>query len=471
MTISLSYDPLLSRVRIDATALDTAATAADVERSTDQITWSTVRGGLAVPVTAGVMQGTIDDYEFAADAECFYRVRAYDSAAIMFVAAGVAASAGSGSSLNPGLPAGLATNDLLLILASIRNGSPAGTVSTPAGYTALVSPTENVALFGKIAGASESAPTVNFVGAVGSADVIARTAAFRHAGLTVLAKNDQLNASAQNIARPALRAPELTRLIVRFAWKQDDLTTISLPSGYLSAGSDISTAGNDAAQSWQYLITTEAQDQPSGSYNVTGGAAAISRAGIAAFGQRVTNLDTDSITPTLDTVWIKVVARPYLNRPVDVVDFSEVTRPARAGVFDVVGRSFPVVVSDVRGSRRWALGVKVDTADAARDFDLLLASGEPVFVHVPADCRVPGGYAHVEATAEARPSGGRRSVRRVFTLPLIEVAAPGPDVIGAAGTCQTVLDTYATCQDVLTNVATCADLLELIGDSTEVIVS
>lgn len=471
MTITLTYDTQLSRVRIDATALDSGATAADVERSVDQITWTTVRGGLGVPVTGGVMP-TVDDYEFAVDVPNWYRVRAYDSAAITFVAAGTAASSGGAASLNPALPAGLAANDLLLVLASIRNGSPAGTVNLPAGYTSLVTPTEHVRLFGKIATGGEAAPMVTFGGIVANADVIAQTCAFRHADLTLLASNNVLNASAQNIARPALAAPDLTRLMVRFAWRQDDWSTISTPAGFTgSIGATSSTAGNDAAQAWAYLITAEAEDQPSGNYTVTGGAAAISRAGIAAFGQRVTNLDTNDITPTLDTVWIKSLARPYLNRPVTVLDFSPVVWPARAGVFSVEGRSNPVVVSDLRGPANWTLDVLTGTPDEARDFALLLRSGEPVFVHVPADCDVPGGYGHIGDASAARPEGGRRSVRRMFTLPLTEIAAPGPDVIGAAGTCATVLATYATCQDVITNEPTCADLLDLIGDPSEVIVA
>jgi hypothetical protein len=50
-----------------------------------------------------------------------------------------------------------------------------------------------------------------------------------------------------------------------------------------------------------------------------------------------------------------------------------------------------------------------------------------------------------------------------------EVAAPGPDVVGAQGTCQTVLNNYATCADVLAAFATCADLLTLIGSPADVI--
>lgn len=176
----------------------------------------------------------------------------------------------------------------------------------------------------------------------------------------------------------------------------------------------------------------------------------------------------DSLTPTLGGVWLKSIARPYLNRQVTVVDYSDVQRPGRAGVFDVVGRSFPVSVSDVRGSRRWTMEVLTQTLDDAHDLDLVLASGDPMFVQVPADSGVPAGYVTVGDVNERRTS--RLGARRVFELPFVEVAAPGPDVVGATVTCQSVLTTYATCQAVLDAHPTVVDLLELVGDPIDVVV-
>lgn len=177
---------------------------------------------------------------------------------------------------------------------------------------------------------------------------------------------------------------------------------------------------------------------------------------------------TVSVVPTLDRVWLKSVARPFLNRAVTVFDYSEVERSARSGVFDVVGRSLPVSVSDVRGSRRWTLELLTETAGDAQDLDLLLASGDPLLVHVPADCGVPGGYVEVGDARQRRTA--RRTERRVFELPCVEVAAPGPDVIGSTVTCQSVLNEYPTCQAVLDAHPTCLDLMELIGDPTDVVV-
>jgi hypothetical protein len=48
-----------------------------VQRSTDLIRWTTIRGGSAITVDANVLP--VDDYEFAADVQNTYRVQVYDS--------------------------------------------------------------------------------------------------------------------------------------------------------------------------------------------------------------------------------------------------------------------------------------------------------------------------------------------------------------------------------------------------------
>jgi hypothetical protein len=183
---------------------------------------------------------------------------------------------------------------------------------------------------------------------------------------------------------------------------------------------------------------------------------------------RVVGVFEGSISPVIDRVWLKSLARPFLNRQVVVQDYSDVDRQSRAGVFEVIGRSVPVSVSDVRSSRRWTLDLLTETPDEASTLDLILASGDPLLVHVPADCDVPGGYVSVGDTSVRRPA--RRTLRRITSLPCTEVAAPGPDVVGATLTWQTVLSTYATWAAVLAAHPTWADLQELIGSPEDVIV-
>ena len=182
---------------------------------------------------------------------------------------------------------------------------------------------------------------------------------------------------------------------------------------------------------------------------------------------------TAFVTPTLTQVWLKSVARPFLNRPVEVRDFGEIRRPSRTGTFEVVGRSFPVAVTDVRGSKRWNLTLNTRTPEESDGVDLITASGDILLVHVPATGRlsaVPGGYVAIGDTTEVVPPTADLMLR-IHTLQCTEVAAPGPDVVGATSTWQTVVNTYATWADVLTAHATWASVLELIGSPTDVITS
>jgi hypothetical protein len=70
VTIGLTYDDTLSRVQIALSGLPNGTVL--VERSINELLWSSVRGGLTLPVSVGV--ASLDDFEFAADVENHYRV-------------------------------------------------------------------------------------------------------------------------------------------------------------------------------------------------------------------------------------------------------------------------------------------------------------------------------------------------------------------------------------------------------------
>lgn len=457
MTVTPIYDDTLARVRVAATGLGGAATAL-FERSTDQVVWTTVRGGATATVTSGA--ASLDDYEFSPNVVNYYRVTTVLTPA--FVAAGTAATANN-ASVTPGLPAGAAAGDVLLVEASIRN-SGAGTVNTPAGYTALVI-SGNFALFGKVHTGSESAPTVTFAGGVANADTLGRMCAVRNIQLTPGAFTHQLNTSAQDIARPALTVPLDKMFLMYDIWKADDWSTVTAgPAGWAAIGDAVSTAGDDAAQSMSYLIQTTKANLATVTATVTGGAAAISRAMAVAFAPALAQ-QTGSVTPNLTTVWLKSITRPFLNTPVVALKPEPIveTEP-RNGIFPVIGRSKPVAVTDRRAAKGYELRLLAETEDEQDRVGLVIDSGDPIFLHVPAGSPRPGSIYAVIGPTSFNPSS------EVFTLPLREVAAPGADVVGATSTWQTVINTYATWADVIAANATWADLLELVGDPSEVIV-
>ena len=175
-------------------------------------------------------------------------------------------------------------------------------------------------------------------------------------------------------------------------------------------------------------------------------------------------------TPTLTAIWLKSVTRPFLNRPATVVGFTDPARPSRSSEFDVVGRSYPIAVNDIRSSRRWAVDLYTATADDAQTLDYVLAAGDVMLLHTPAGCEVPGGYVQIKDYGQRHPAGRVRGASRVTSLPLVEVAPPGPDVAANLVTWASVLAMYATWADLLAANPTWADVLQLVGDPSEAIV-
>lgn len=462
MTVTLAYDTQLSRVRINADSLGDALTAT-VERSTDQIRWTTVRGGVDVTVTAGAIS-TVDDYEFAADVLNYYRVTY--TAAMTFVAAGTVAH-GVNASVAPSPPAGLQTGDTMYLLAAIRN-SGAGTPNTPTGWAPLVD-AGNMRVFTKTAGASEAAPTVSFTGGVANADTTAQIAAWRGVNPTPVGiPTTLLNGSGQNIDVPAITLPTTLNggLNLWVGWKQDDWTSVDVVSGGTEIGEPDTTTGDDQGVVWDYRIlakTTSFVNLTARVFTVTGGVAAISRGATAVF-QHALTTQTNSITPTLDGVWLKFIARPFLNTLVQPWGDIQWTRRSRSGVFDVVGRSTRVAVTDVRLSREGPLSVYTQTSADYERLDLVLAGGDPVFLHAPAGHPLPSMYVDVGDVQIDSPVPGTY----FFTLPLTQVAAPAPEIVGATSTFQTLLSNYATFSDVLAGFATFQEILDEIAQPADI---
>jgi len=177
----------------------------------------------------------------------------------------------------------------------------------------------------------------------------------------------------------------------------------------------------------------------------------------------------DAVAPALDSIWAKIPAAPYLNMPITVVDRSAIERKSRAGLFPIVGRSKPVMVGDVAGSLQFELQLLTENAADERNLDYLFASGEVLFLHLPAGVEhFPGGYYAVGDVT--RETTLRLSARRVWTVPLTEVAPPGPDVIGSAYTWASAVAEYATWADLIADNLTWADLLQRTGTPSDVIV-
>jgi hypothetical protein len=156
-----------------------------------------------------------------------------------------------------------------------------------------------------------------------------------------------------------------------------------------------------------------------------------------------------------DSVWLKFITQPALNRRVDFMGRTDVSRDSRTSVYRVVGRADPVVVSDVHSSRTFTIKVKTETVAETEALDHALSQGLPCYLQVPATINTPSIYAVVGAYSFEAPA--TKSLRNVWTIPLTEVAAPPPSIVSPQATWQHLIDQYATWQDVLDNVPTWLD--------------
>lgn len=176
------------------------------------------------------------------------------------------------------------------------------------------------------------------------------------------------------------------------------------------------------------------------------------------------------ITPKLDSPWLKSITRPYLNHPVTLYEFGAEQRRARSGVFDVVGRTYPVAVTDVRRSREQEIQLLTENRSEQDALNYILGTGETLFLHMPdADCPIDSRYITVGTTSVSR-TPYRYTKRRVYSLPTVEVAKPDVSIVGVTNTWENVTTTHATWADLVADVDTWADLVDEVADAEDVIV-
>lgn len=453
MTINLlsSCDPTMGRITLTASGIGHACCAL-VERSTDQTNWVTVRGASCWPVSGvtgvsgvgWVFPCSLYDYEYDTCGPNYYRLStSCPEDPISFVAAGVS-GVGSSGSRTPSMPVGTsaAYRDLVVIFAASR--AAAASVDTPANWTPITPGPKRARMFARVYDGTWAMPTVTFTGDLANEDTIAQAATFRNAGLPVVSSAVADNLSTQDISAPGAFDPGGHHVNLRGGAKSDDWTSVAPPAGYTEIGEPDSTAGNDAGLTWAYLVETTSPTgtQPAVSFVVTGGGAAVS-VGLAAILGRATVLEQTTIGPiSCDNgtrLWLKIPARPALNLAIELAcpgasglgwlwpSNPTVRRRARAGILPVVGRTYPVAATDLRLAREWQVDLRTTTTSAFDRVDALFAPGDVIFIQPPCDCLgVPGGYvAAMDLTYEPHIA---LTDQVDWSVPVVEVAAPGPDV-------------------------------------------
>jgi hypothetical protein len=122
------------------------------------------------------------------------------------------------------------------------------------------------------------------------------------------------------------------------------------------------------------------------------------------------------------TVYLRVPADSGLDVAITLVGWSEITRPGRNAVFDVVGASLPVVTTEVHSSRRVTISVHTTTVAQRDALDAVLILGRTLELDTPAGLALPGMRVTVGDYAMER-IGDRYSTSHRFTIPLTEVGS------------------------------------------------
>lgn len=461
MTLTATYNNDISRVHLVVSGASTDSDYCYFQRSVDGINWVDVQGAQTIGLTGGAC--SVDDYLFTPNVVNTYRATYVDTATPSWIGSSGPFSAVN-TSLAPLYNGSTITGDLILLLATIRSAT--ATVNTPSGWTLLVDG-GNMRLFGKIQDGAAT-PTVTFTGGVAGDDVTAQTTTLRNCGLTPRFTSSVFsNGSAQNIAYPGVPTDLNYRMSLIMGWKQDDWTSIPVPSPWdAEVGNVPVTAGNDAGHIWEVKACAANVSVTSGSWVVTGGAAAISKSAAISFVARAfTSQDTTTCTPAMTDVWLKNVLRPNLNMIIPTEGDTDITEPSRSNIFAVIGRNLPVAVTDVRGSQQYSLYLGVLDNTTRDNLRNALATGDVMYLHIPNTTTYP-----VKSMFVLVGNTDWRDRMRQYTLPLTQVAAPDGTIIGDTVLWLDVIATYATWNDLIAAKATWSDVVSMIAPGGQVIV-
>jgi hypothetical protein len=452
MTLALSYLNDLSRVRValsnraDGTVLVERSATSGFQLSSG--TDLAVRGGVELPISGGV--GQLDDYNFFADAQNWYRVTPADPPAGLLLTdvSGDYASSPDNAALDItgdiDLRADVTKNDwqefsyLIAKFGSVGNRSYAMRVET----SGLISILWSVDGSGFLSMSSTVAPTVSD----------GQRLAVR---VTLDVNNGAAGRTATFYTAATLAGP----------WAQlgspvtvAGTTSIFSSGQILEVGSNTSGTGGLWAGSVHAVevrsgINGTAVANPDFAAQDNGDTSFVDSAGrtwTVNGNAEIVGVETDSITPSLDGhVWLKSIEYPLLNVVVDVVDYTDPSYLDRNGIFLVEGRSLPTGAGELHGGRDHTLIVASDNAADDAHLDLMARVGRHFFIHVPTasvagregNLLLPGSMYVLVGRPVKHRLGGVTEYQHL-ALPLTEVNPPGPDVTGTTLTWDTIRRVY-----------------------------
>lgn len=133
---------------------------------------------------------------------------------------------------------------------------------------------------------------------------------------------------------------------------------------------------------------------------------------------------SDTATWQSTAWWLKAPEQPDLNMVVVPNGVPGYQRPARQGVFQALGSSDTVIISDKRGAARGTLKLQIDTATEGDDLDALLDSGLTLLLQGPPEHHWPDRYLRFGDQDRSRWIDKAWVGEQIDTLSWYEVPAP-----------------------------------------------
>jgi hypothetical protein len=471
LSVSAVYNDDYGRVQVSFTGANTDADYAKVEWSKDQITWTTIRGGDAVPVSAGA--GKVDHYDgYIFGITNYYRVTAIDSAPVTNVGSGTFTT-GNNATIAPPLPAGLSAGNMMVLKVSHRN--TAATITTPTGWTRVASGSGHFEHFYRPYQAGDTAPSVAFSGGSAGDSCSGQVHAWVNAQAPVHVATS-VNSSAQDVVYPGGTSPTKNTVWFMDAWKQSAGTSgAGAPPSFIDQQGAANTAGanGETHLSWRTDYTSNLNSFTTGVSLWSGGSAAISKARLLRVPPRdFTDQATTSYTPVFPNAnskpyWLMNPSRPGQNIRVEITGFPELSQGGRTGIFEIVGRSAPVIVSDIMESISFEFTLDAANKTEAKEIAARIALGDPMYLLVP-DLNADIDTLYFTATNLKRAvdtPGGSWSV----TVSARQVSQPAPAVYGSTYIWSDVPTNYATWTDVVAGVATWSNLVDKVSNSVIIV--
>lgn len=480
MTMSLTYLDDLSRVRIEFSSI-TPDGAFHVQKAalTADPPWSTVRGATRLPVTSGTAQ--VDDYEFYADVENWYRALRVDPHPGLQLT-----GSGGDYASTPDAAALDITGDIMLWCYGALDDWTSGAIQAlvskwdetadERSYRLIVTATGELGIEWSTdgtAGTLESENTTNPID-VDDGDLIALMVTLdvddgsgNHVVTFWRAATDDL----QWTQIEALTLSGTTSIHSGTADLEigsSEGGTIDLAAGQVHSAAVVDGINGTNAADPDFAAeadgTTNFADDAGNTWTVNGSAEILGELVEAA----------QSITPDLEGVtWIKSIKYPALNRPIgEAPEYRPIQNSSRTGVFNTKGRVPPVAVYDSWTSRWWTMEFVTNTLAEARDMELVLTASRTLFIHVPVESAnecftnpvsgMPGGYVMAQNATMRHTVGGSHVMQ--WVLPIRVVAPPKPEIAGTTVTWKTLQRLYGSWEALWASNATWRDVWGLIGD-------